>query len=168
MTSQGRFLIFVYGTLKRGQPNEAQFANSNGLALFKGSGKTKEKYPLVIASQYNIPFLLFKPGTGQNIEGEVMEVDSKMLSHCDEFEGHPDLYERLETEITLVTNEKNEALPQPQNLTCWCYFLKKYQPKLLELPYLESYKSLPELPYVQRYERDSKNGHLYKDDVYQK
>ena len=29
------------------------------------------RYPLVIASRYNIPFLLDKPGTGNQIRGEI-------------------------------------------------------------------------------------------------
>lgn len=57
--------IFVYGTLKRGEPNNGILLNStNGHAKFKGIGKTFNKYPLVIATKYNIPFLLKKPGTG--------------------------------------------------------------------------------------------------------
>lgn len=57
--------IFVYGTLKRGEPNHNILKNTtNGYAKFKGLGRTTVPYPLVIATKYNIPFLLKKPGTG--------------------------------------------------------------------------------------------------------
>jgi len=58
--------VFVYGTLKRKEPN-CQWLLSEGSrkSNFVGNGKTKELYPLVIASKYNIPFLLDKPGVGK-------------------------------------------------------------------------------------------------------
>lgn len=58
-------MMFVYGTLKRGEPNHHWMTNpDNGVAWFVGVGKTAVKYPLVIASRYNVPFLLDVPGTG--------------------------------------------------------------------------------------------------------
>ncbi len=57
-------LVFVYGTLKRGQPNFSVMKSSAGQAEFVAEGQTAEKYPLVIASRYNIPYLLDKPGIG--------------------------------------------------------------------------------------------------------
>lgn len=36
----------------------------NGMAQFICTAKTVNKYPLIIASQFNIPFLLSKKGTG--------------------------------------------------------------------------------------------------------
>ena len=37
---------------------------TNGEAKFVCTARTVESYPLVIASRYNIPFLLGKPGAG--------------------------------------------------------------------------------------------------------
>ena len=55
--------VFVYGTLKKGEPNHYWLTDEkNGKAVYVGSGKTSTKYPLVIASRYNIPFLLDQPG----------------------------------------------------------------------------------------------------------
>ncbi|KAK2727073.1 hypothetical protein QYM36_007804 [Artemia franciscana] len=52
-------LVFVYGTLKRGEPNHCWLTDDkNGCAKFLMFGKTASKYPLVIGSEYNIPFLL--------------------------------------------------------------------------------------------------------------
>lgn len=59
------YRVFVYGTLKRGEPNHKLIENTtNGYAKFLGSGKTVTKYPLVIATKYNVPFLLKKSGIG--------------------------------------------------------------------------------------------------------
>lgn len=58
-------LVFVYGTLKRGEPNASVMTNLvTGMQKFVGTGKTINAYPLIIASEYNIPFCLNKPGIG--------------------------------------------------------------------------------------------------------
>lgn len=57
--------MFVYGTLKRGQPNNHFIHDTeSGHAEFVGTGHTTEQYPLVIAGKYNIPYLLYIPGQG--------------------------------------------------------------------------------------------------------
>ena len=57
--------IFVYGTLKKGEPNHHWITdNSKGFANFVGPGITVEMFPLIIATKYNIPFLLDAPGKG--------------------------------------------------------------------------------------------------------
>ncbi|VDO69844.1 unnamed protein product [Onchocerca flexuosa] len=59
-------LVFVYGTLKRGEPNAAILADpATGTQRFVGTGKTVNAFPLIIASQFNIPFCLNKPGIGK-------------------------------------------------------------------------------------------------------
>lgn len=65
MTSQ-IIRVFVYGTLKRGQANHYLMTDTiNGSAKFIANAQTTEKFPLVVATRYNIPFLLFKPGVGE-------------------------------------------------------------------------------------------------------
>lgn len=55
--------VFVYGTLKRGEPNHYWFRKTtNAIANFICEAETNEKYPLIIATKYNIPFLLFQAG----------------------------------------------------------------------------------------------------------
>ena len=54
------YLVFVYGTLKKGEPNHSFMSSST----FVSEATTCEKFPLVIASKFNIPFLLNKPGVG--------------------------------------------------------------------------------------------------------
>lgn len=92
--------VFVYGTLKRGQPNHYWLTNTqNGLASYISNGTTKNKYPLVISTRYNIPFLLNKPGIGKNIKGEIYEIDYEMLTKLDILEDYPELYDRQMEEI---------------------------------------------------------------------
>ena len=58
--------IFLYGTLKSGQPNHSVLTNViNGDATLIGSGITVEKWPLVIGSQINAPLLLPAQGQGK-------------------------------------------------------------------------------------------------------
>ena len=58
--------LFVYGTLRRGQPNHHLLVDeSNGLAKWLGVARLVNKYPLVVATRYNIPALLDKEGEGK-------------------------------------------------------------------------------------------------------
>jgi hypothetical protein len=51
--------VFVYGTLKTGEPNHYWFEDqSHGFAEIVGPAETAEKFPLVIATKYNLPMLL--------------------------------------------------------------------------------------------------------------
>lgn len=58
------------------------------------SGKTDIKFPLIVATKYNVPFLLNVPGTGHNVHGEIYSIDDTMLSNLDELEDYPALYDR--------------------------------------------------------------------------
>lgn len=93
--------VFVYGTLKNGQPNHYWLTDTNnGAAHLIGNGTTQTKFPLIIASQYNVPFLLCAPGTGHYINGEIYSVDERMMQHLDELEDYPQLYDRTKIDIT--------------------------------------------------------------------
>lgn len=87
--------VFVYGTLKKSEPNHHWLTNKeNGIAQFVCKGTTDTKFPLLVATKYNIPFLLNVPNTGNNICGEIYSVDETMLKNLDELEDYPDLYDR--------------------------------------------------------------------------
>ncbi|XP_058798356.1 putative gamma-glutamylcyclotransferase CG2811 isoform X2 [Phymastichus coffea] len=138
--------IFLYGTLKRGEPNHSLLSNKEyGYAKLIGLGKTLLKYPLVITTKYNIPFMLKKPGFGNQICGEVYDVDSKMLKKLDEFEEHPNFYVRAEEDIWLASesNLKNGAEFEKVGAQCkaWIYILPKFNESLLELPMYTSYSN---------------------------
>lgn len=89
------FLVFVYGTLKKGEPNHHYLTNSeNGFAEYMCSGKTETKFPLIVGTKYNIPFLLNVPEHGHHINGEIYSIDAKMLKKLDELEDYPEIYDR--------------------------------------------------------------------------
>ncbi|XP_024595880.1 gamma-glutamylaminecyclotransferase isoform X2 [Neophocaena asiaeorientalis asiaeorientalis] len=126
--------VFVYGTLKTGQPNHRVLLESaHGRAVFRGWGRTVEPYPLVIAGQRNIPRLLNLPGQGRRVAGEVYAVDEQMLRFLDEFEGCPDMYQR--TRVTVAVEGAGGTLQ------CFVYSTATYPPEWVHLPYHDDYDS---------------------------
>ena len=91
--------VFVYGTLKKGFENE-HFLSS---AKFIGKGITKSKFPMVsIIKAY--PYVINDEGYGHNIQGEVYEIDDKILKRLDALEGYPEHYDRKSTMIDVDSN----------------------------------------------------------------
>ena len=81
-------MVFVYGTLKRGEPNEYIWNKAgHGTVRFIAKAKTVRKFPLTIASEFNLPYLLYKPGYGNRVVGEIFEVEN--LTTLDNFEDCP-------------------------------------------------------------------------------
>lgn len=85
--------VFLYGTLKIGEKNHHLLQSpSNGVAKYICKAVTPERYPCVLGTRYNIPFMLNRPGTGPYVLGEMFEVDDKMLATMDDLEGVVDGY----------------------------------------------------------------------------
>ncbi|KAK4036250.1 putative gamma-glutamylcyclotransferase CG2811 [Daphnia magna] len=122
------YTVFVYGTLKRNQPNHHYLSS----AKFITEATCFEKFPLVIASKYNIPFAINKPGSGFRIKGELFTVDEETLAKLDELENHPTLYVRQLQSFETTDGKIVEA---------WVYLLQEYKPEMLELEFFESYFS---------------------------
>jgi gamma-glutamylcyclotransferase (GGCT)/AIG2-like uncharacterized protein YtfP len=85
-------LIFVYGTLRRGESNHAQLRG----ARFVGTARTEQRYELVHVSGY--PALLEDGSVG--VSGELYEVDDALLRRLDEFEEVPEMYQRKWVSLT--------------------------------------------------------------------
>jgi len=154
--------VFVYGTLKRGEPNHEVIRDArNGSAEYLGMAETVHRYPLVIASRYNIPFLVKAPDAGHKIIGEIFQVDETMLNFLDQFEGHPQYYERESIPIKWLDP------PADSEESVWVYFLTKYKPFMLDLPFLQNYTSngSHNLPYVPRYKRNSEDRYNAYNEV---
>lgn len=96
--------VFVYGTLKRGQPNHYWMTDTTAgaPAQLVGAGRMLQVFPLVIATRYNVPFLLDKPGTGKIVQGEVYSVDADKLKHLDVLEQYPEFYTRQILDIEII------------------------------------------------------------------
>ncbi|KAM7111674.1 gamma-glutamylaminecyclotransferase isoform 1-T2 [Molossus nigricans] len=139
--------VFVYGTLKRGQPNhKVLLDHTNGCSAFWGRGRTVEPYPLVIAGEHNIPHLLNLPGHGHCVAGEIYSVDEQMLCFLDEFEGCPDMYQRTRVRIAVLEWEgprgaSEEPPAAERTLQCFVYSTATYPPEWVRLPYLDNYDS---------------------------
>lgn len=147
--------IFVYGTLKRGQPNHYRMVDSsNGKVEFLATACTTQKYPLLIATLHNIPFLLNIPGNGHRIQGEIYRVDEQMLKFLDAFEAVPTMYQR--TRIMLEVMEVVKDLKAGSTREAYVYSTQSYKPEWLLLPNYESYDSCGAhgLEYVNREARD--------------
>ncbi|XP_029378930.1 gamma-glutamylaminecyclotransferase B-like [Echeneis naucrates] len=149
--------IFVYGTLKKGQPNYFRLLNgTNGKAEFLASALTVEKYPLVIAGEYNIPFLLNIPGQGHRVHGEIYKVDDRMLNFLDDFESVPSLYQRTAVRVEVMRwlrrTEGEEAQPPGSITEAFLYSTDTHPSDWPSLPCYESYDSCGDhgLQYVAR------------------
>lgn len=96
--------VFVYGTLKNNEPNHYWLTDrTNGVSRFVAKGKTNDTYPMLIATRYNIPFLVNLTTTGNAVNGEIYEIDDNMLEKLDELEGHPNYY--LRQQITINADD---------------------------------------------------------------
>jgi len=63
MDKSGLTKVFVYGTLKKNQPNYHVLTSRN--AQFVDEALTIEKWPLIIGASTNLPFLLYRKGVGK-------------------------------------------------------------------------------------------------------
>lgn len=123
--------VAVYGTLKKGNSNYYSYL---GDSTFVGSGKTKDKYPLVVSG---LPFLLERKGEGHNVKVDVFKVSDSQLQRLDKLEGHPNWYIRKEVECVVGdTVEK-----------CWIYFNPTAQDTKNYVESYEQYKSYGYNPY---------------------
>ena len=90
--------VFVYGTLKRGFPNHHLMPE----AEFRGTARTSDRLPLVIAGKWCTPILIAASG-GHRVNGEVYGVDDDGLSCLDDLEGNGrELgFDRIDVEVDL-------------------------------------------------------------------
>lgn len=95
-------LIFVYGTLKEGFPN---FHVNRG-ARVPGEFLTVPALPLHLVSERCTPWLVWQPGSGVRVSGQLFEVGADALAAMDELEGvdDPDGYRRLPIAVQPAAN----------------------------------------------------------------
>jgi gamma-glutamylcyclotransferase (GGCT)/AIG2-like uncharacterized protein YtfP len=86
-------MIFVYGTLKRGCPNNQLLAGQD----FLGETRTPPAYRLYDSGSY--PCLVEDRQRGVAVRGEVWHLDDVTLSRVDEMEDVPHLFIRREIRV---------------------------------------------------------------------
>eukprot|EP00899_Mesostigma_viride_P010531 jgi/Mesvir1/1947/Mv22965-RA.1 len=165
-------LIFVYGTLKQGHHNHPLMKKHGdvGAAHFVGSGKTHDRFPLVMPGPYHTPYLLDVPSVGHNVTGELYLVNGEALAELDELEGvHTSYYKRKSVHITDVeprtefgarfmayyTRDVGEMdMPAPGTLVAHAYFEGGHlTPHMIQLPHLPNYGHSEAAKYVTREHR---------------
>lgn len=95
--------VFIYGTLKRGYSNHDDNLKSEN---YLGEYRTKECYPLLIATKLFAPVLLLEQGVGHKVLGELYCVNDRKLAELDRFEHtyHAKGYKRILIEIQNIKN----------------------------------------------------------------
>lgn len=99
-------LVAVYGTLKKYESNYYPYLMN---AHFVGSGKSKDKYPLIIKG---LPYLINEVGNGHHVEMDIFRVTDAELARLDKLEGHPHWYRREQIPVTY----------NGKTYKCWVYF----------------------------------------------
>jgi gamma-glutamylcyclotransferase (GGCT)/AIG2-like uncharacterized protein YtfP len=88
-----RIVLFVYGTLRRGKSNHDELGSS----IFLRSARTARRYAVRRFGDFPALF----PG-GEEVPGELFDVDADLLSRLDVFEGSA--YVRRSVELADGTN----------------------------------------------------------------
>ena len=87
-------LLFVYGTLRRGERNHAHMRGCE----FVAAAATAPVYVKLDLGPY--PGLVDAPaGQGESVPGEVFRAPPAALARLDEFEGVPDLFARRPVDV---------------------------------------------------------------------
>lgn len=100
-------LLFVYGSLKQGFPNE----HVNTGRRVAGQFRTRERYPLYLLGEGEVPCVLTPSGSGYQVIGEMYEVNDGDLQRMDRLEriGEPQGYERIEISVERFDVAAGEA-----------------------------------------------------------
>ncbi len=85
-------LLFVYGSLKRGEPGHAILLKAK--AKFIGEAETTDKF---IVRELNGYPIAIPSSEGDKVKGELYEVED--LALIDDYEDAPYLYERVKVEV---------------------------------------------------------------------
>ena len=101
-------LLFVYGSLKTGFPNEHINAGVRQAGVFR----THQRLPLYLLGEGHVPCLAIDPGNGHRVIGELYEASEAALSAMDRLErlGEPDGYLRVEIEVECVDGAQPRAI----------------------------------------------------------
>ena len=83
--------------------------------------------------------------TLQIVKGEIYHVDDEMLAWMDDFEGHPEVYERMSLKVIPTDDKghgsavKSTQTGENEEVECLAYFLRKFPEGLLHAKTMASY-----------------------------
>jgi gamma-glutamylcyclotransferase (GGCT)/AIG2-like uncharacterized protein YtfP len=86
-------LVFVYGTLKRGERNHSFLRN----ATFVSDARTVDRFSLLDLGSF--PAMVRHPAETQ-VSGEIYQIDANILERLDRLEGVPTLYDMHRIRVT--------------------------------------------------------------------
>ena len=75
-------LLFTYGSLKQGFCN----AHINTGERLPGCYRTRERLPFYLMGDGHVPCVIFEPGSGQQVVGELYRADAAALQGMDRLE----------------------------------------------------------------------------------
>lgn len=87
-------LIFIYGTLKKGESNHSHMKGSK----YIGNAKSVKKYIMHPYRNSDFPCLFNESGK-YNIEGELYKVSDEKMVQLDYFEGVPNLFDKEKIDV---------------------------------------------------------------------
>uniref|UniRef100_A0A7E4ZUD9 Gamma-glutamylcyclotransferase family protein n=1 Tax=Panagrellus redivivus TaxID=6233 RepID=A0A7E4ZUD9_PANRE len=119
--SEMRTKVFVYGTLKKGEPNHEFMTDpATGKLWFIDNATTVDKFVMFVSSPRNIPFIVNseEKNEGYQIKGELYEVDDQKLAILDDIE-------RFYTKIDIDVTDSKDVIHAAK-----IYVLPKTYPKL--------------------------------------
>mmetsp|Transcript_491 Transcript_491/g.1697 ORF Transcript_491/g.1697 Transcript_491/m.1697 type:complete len:167 (+) Transcript_491:37-537(+) len=93
--------LFVYGTLKRGFPNERVIPEG---CTWEAEAETVQELPLIVGSKYFLPLLVHAPGFrgAKKVRGEVYWCTKEAMDLLDKFEGvDTNSYDRVRIDVRL-------------------------------------------------------------------
>ena len=90
-------LLFAYGSLKQGFAN----AQLNPGRRVPGQYRARERFPLYLLGDGEVPGLFAPPGSGHQVIGELYEVNDEEFQRLDRLErvGEPEGYERVQIAV---------------------------------------------------------------------
>jgi gamma-glutamylaminecyclotransferase len=89
----GKTILFLYGTLKRGQKNHHFMADQE----FLGEASTMPLYRLYALGWH--PGMVLDADGGVEVRGELWAVDDRILAQLDEYEGVPNWFIRQDIAV---------------------------------------------------------------------
>ncbi len=107
-------ILFVYGTLRKGQANHGLLKD----ARFLGNAKTEDRYGLYVLP-HGVPYAAHNGTQLVAVSGEVYSVDEVTLEAVDHFEGHPYVYMRRKVPVVLECGSAECGIAK----NAWMYFL---------------------------------------------